>query len=245
MENRSLVDAFVEYLRDHGHPGLQVVRRPDEENRDTADIDAIAGPLAIEHTSIDTLPDQRRDNDWFARVVDGLEEELSPHMTFRLRIALEWKAVARGQNWSGIRQALKNWTLTYAERVPDGLSVRDGIAGVPFPIHLWKQSDRPPGLFFGRLKPDDETLSERIREQLNKKARKLASYHSRGKTTVLLVESPDWVLMNESKMLKGIREAFPAGLPPGVDQIWYADSFPNSSVHFWDFTEQLAASLDP
>lgn len=38
-----------------------------EKSRKTSDIDAIAGYFAIEHTSIDTLPNQRRDSDWFRK----------------------------------------------------------------------------------------------------------------------------------------------------------------------------------
>ena len=62
MKDSEVVDAFVSHLRELGYPSLTVEWRPDEENRDSSDIDAIAGSFAIEHTSIDTLPDQRRDS---------------------------------------------------------------------------------------------------------------------------------------------------------------------------------------
>ena len=75
MKDRDVIDAFVSYLCSCGHPGLKVDRRPDEDNRNSADIDAIAGSLAIEHTSIDTLPNQRRDSGWFMQAVGGLEQE--------------------------------------------------------------------------------------------------------------------------------------------------------------------------
>ncbi|MCZ6690212.1 MAG: hypothetical protein O7H41_11450 [Planctomycetota bacterium] len=234
--------AFVEYLQDHGHPGLRIDRWPDDENRDTPEIDAIAGPFAIEHTSIDTLPNQRRDDDWFTRVVGGLKEELSPLLDFRISVGLEWTAIDRGQDWNGIRHALRRWVLTCAAEAPDGYSVLEDIPNVPFPLHVWKQSHRPPCALFGRLKPEDESLPERIGTQLRGKASKLGRYRQRGKTTILLVESTDWVLMNATKMFKAMRIAFPAGLPPGVDQVWYVDSFPNGSVYFWDFTTELAAS---
>ena len=47
MNDRYVINAFVTYLRENGHPGLQVNRWPDNENRDSADIDAIAGAFAI------------------------------------------------------------------------------------------------------------------------------------------------------------------------------------------------------
>ena len=60
MNDRSVIDAFVAHLREEGYPDLRVERRPDDENRESSDIDAITGPFAIEHTSIDTLPNPYR-----------------------------------------------------------------------------------------------------------------------------------------------------------------------------------------
>lgn len=65
MKDHEVVEAFIAYLRDNGHPNLRVDRRPEEENRRSKDIEAIAGQFAIEHTSIDTLPNQRGKADWF------------------------------------------------------------------------------------------------------------------------------------------------------------------------------------
>lgn len=96
MNDRDVIDAFVAYLRDNGHPGLRVERRPDEENRRASDIDAIAGTFAIEHTSVDTLPNQRRDSDWFMRAAGNLEQEIDTPPPFRLNITLEYDAVGTG-----------------------------------------------------------------------------------------------------------------------------------------------------
>jgi hypothetical protein len=56
MKDRDVISAFVAYLQTNGHPNLKVERWPEDENRDSQEIDAIAGAFAIEHTSIDTLP---------------------------------------------------------------------------------------------------------------------------------------------------------------------------------------------
>ena len=77
MRERKVIKAFISHLRSLGHPGLRVDSWPDKTNSVCTDIDAISGIFAIEHTSIDTLPDQRRDDDWFMRVVTGLDAELS------------------------------------------------------------------------------------------------------------------------------------------------------------------------
>jgi hypothetical protein len=239
VNDRDVVDAFVAHLREYGHPGLEADRRPDDENRQASDIDAIAGAFAIEHTSIDTLPNQRRDTDWFMRAAGGLEQDLPRKPPFRLSITLAYEAVTKGQNWAAIRQELKSWITSDAPRLADGRHVLDDVPGVPFRLRVTKASNRRPGVFFARWQPEDDTLPERIREQFDRKAEKLAKYHRPGATTVLLVENDDIALMNEWKMLAAIREAYPSGPPPGVDQIWYADTSIPNEIEFREFTPEL------
>ncbi len=237
MDGRQVVDAFVAHLRANGYPSLQVDRIPDDENRQSADIDAIAGQFAIEHTSVDTLPNQRRDADWFLRAAGGLEQELTKP-PFRLNVTLEYDAVAKGQDWPAIRAALKRWITDDAPGLLDGAHVVDDARGIPFRLRIGKSSEHPPGVFFARYQPEDDTLSDRVRDLFDRKADKLAKYRP-SKTTILLIESRDIALMNEFKMLEAIRAAYPAGLPTGVDQAWYAETSIADSIKFRDFTAEL------
>ena len=107
MTARDVILAFVDFRRNHGFPGLQVERWPDEENRQSKDIDAIAGPFAIEHTSIDSVTNQRRDADWFSRFVNGLEQVIDDCVDCGFTIALEYDAIKKGQNLNVIHDALK------------------------------------------------------------------------------------------------------------------------------------------
>lgn len=234
MTDYDVINAFVAYLRKNGHPGLQVDRWPDKGNRDSSDIDAIAGPFAIEHTSVDTLPNQRRDADWFMRAAGGIEQELPSTPRFRLRIILEYKAVTVGQDWAAVRLALKNWITKRTQLLTDGHHVLEDIPGVPFRLYVTKKSDRPAGVFLGRFDPGDDTLSDRIREQFDRKAKKLAKYPDNVK--ILLVENDDIALMNEFKLLGAIRQAYPTGFPTGIDQVWYADTSIPYEIEFRDFT---------
>jgi len=45
--------------------------------------------------------------------------------------------------------------------------------------------------------------------------------------------------MNEVKLLRAIREAYPEGLLSGVDQIWYADTSLCPRIEFWNLTHDL------
>jgi hypothetical protein len=236
MKDREVIIAFVEYLRITGYPDIKIERWPEDEIRNSQEIDAIAGTFAIEHTSIDSLPHQRRDSDWFIQVVGGLEEELAPSLSFRLRITLHYEAVTRGQNWTNIRHSIRGWITNNAPLLPDGTHVIENITGVPFRLYVTKAGGRPPGLFFARIAPSDDTLLGRIRLQLDRKAKKLQKYSLRGMTTILLVESDDIALMNESIMFDAVNNAFGDGLPAGVDQIWYAETSIPSDISFSHFT---------
>lgn len=123
MNDQDVIAAFVAHLRANGYPGLQVDGRPDEQNRRTPAIDASAGPFAIEHTSIDTVENQRRDATWFSRVVEPLERQLGPTLSCRLTITLDYHAVAPGSDWNGMAEALRAWIVHRAPDLPDGRHV--------------------------------------------------------------------------------------------------------------------------
>lgn len=241
IKDTDIIDAFVAYLERNGHPGLKVNQRPDTKNRNSPDIDAIAGSFAIEHTRIDTLLNQSRNNDWFGQVIDGLEQALSWQLSIYLRVGLDYNAITTGQDWPGIKHALRTWILNESQLLKDGHHVLNNIPGIPFTLHVDKAATNPPGrLSFSRFDPNDNTLPCRIKKLFNRKANKLARYQGCGTTTVLLIESYDSALMNESKMVTKIRDAYPNGLPSGVDKFWYA---PNTSIpapiKFRDITANL------
>ena len=242
LKDSYVIDRFVAYLRKNGYPNIKVDRRPDKENRDSSDIDAIAGPFAIEHTSIDTLPDQRLNNNRFMQVIGNLEQEFSGQLPFHLYITLKYDAITTNQDWKAIHQALKVWIIEHAPHLEEGHHVLDNVPGVPFKLHVDKKIDFPPGLFFARFPLEDSTLADRIKEQGNRKAKKLAKYQNLGKTTVLLIESYDFALMNPNIMLQGICNAYPNGLPSGVDKIWYVDTSIPDYIRFTDFTSDLLTS---
>jgi len=245
MNDQDVINAFVAYLRKAGFPDLKVDRWPDKENRKTSDIDAIAGCFAIEHTSIDTLPNQRRDSDWFIQTVGGIEKELSVLVPFRLNITIEYDAVTKGQDWATIRQNLKTWIINESPHLDDGRSVLEDVHGIPFRLRVRKARDRRPGIFFARFEPKDDTLPVRIRKQFDRKAKKLAKYHGLDKTTVLLIENDDIALMNEGKMLDSIQIAYPSGPPNDVDKIWYADTSIPNDIEFMDFTPEILQGDNP
>lgn len=238
MDDHTLIRIFVEYLGAEKIPGLRVDRWPDIENRTGRDIDAIAGNLAIEHTSIDSVDDQRRNSDWFMKAVGSLEDEF-PSFPCRLNITLKYEAVTIGQDWTAIRRAMKQWIEITSVHLRDGAHLVSSIPGVPFEITVRKSNSRAPGVFFARTVPDEANLSCRARVQIDRKAAKLDPYKAKGFVTLLLLENDDVALMNECVMLRAIGYAYPEGLTNSIDELWYADSSLASDIAFEEFTPRL------
>ena len=244
LSDVAVIEAFVEYIADLRGLDLSVDSQPDVENRKTPDIDALAGPFAIEHTSIDTLENQRRDGSWFSEIVQPLEKEFNKnHLPFRLHLIFPYEGIKAGQDWDAIRDSLRNWVTDTAPTLPDGPDTI-AILGIPFEVLIAKESDRPPGLFFVRFTPSDDDLSERIRILLARKSQKLKAYQEAGKTTILLVESSDIALMNVHKLAEAVQEAFPDALPDGVDELWHADTSVPAALEFWDLRPMILGSRD-
>jgi len=240
LTDKETIIIFVDYLARNGNPGLIVDAWPDKENRQSSDIDAIAGPYAIEHSSVDTVANQRRDSAWFLKVVEGFEDELGCKLTFRLILTLTYEGVQRGQDWSKIRSTLREWILNESPKLAIGSHAVNDIFQIPFEFHATKRKSDRPGLLFFRFAPDIKMLPCRLREQLDPKAAKLSTYREVGKITILLVESNDIALMNDSIIWGGLRQAYPTGLPSGVDQIWFADTSIREEVVFTDMTTAVA-----
>ena len=239
MENRKLLDEFITFLRKHGYPHLQIDCYPDEKNRTTADIDAIAGSFAIEHTSIDTIPNQRLNSDRFLKVIGNLEQEFAS-LPFYLGITFKESAITTGQDWLVIRETLKSWILEDSSNLTvDKPYTPYEVPGIPFTIYVTKNTDPSGRLSFYRFDPNDNTLPNRVKDLFNRKAVKLKKYQRDGKTTLLLAENNDIALMYDHKLLNAIQQAYPEGLPEGIDEIWYADTSIGDESRFVNFTPDL------
>lgn len=237
LADKEVIGLFVKYLADQGHPGIKVDAWPDEER--PSEIDAIAGPFAIEHTSVDTIPNQRRNGASFVRVVRPLEDEFRCKLPFRLVLTFPYEGIQTGQDWARITTALRNWILDEAPKLPIGSHTIMNVPEIPFEFYAAKRSSSRTGLLFGRFAPNDQTLPHRLREQLDRKVKKLSPYKGKNKTTILLVESNDIALMNDGIMWDGLRLAYPDGLPQGLDQIWFADTSIPKEILFTDMTQAV------
>ncbi len=248
LTDEKVIDLFVEYLANQDNPGLKVDIRPDkekhQEEQTSPKIDAIAGQFAIEHTSIDSIPKQRGNDALFEQVVKPLEDEFRCKLLFRLVLSIPYEGIQAGQNWRvrapRIRTALRDWVLNEALELPLGRYVISGVPELPFEFRADKHSSERTGLLFNRPAPNDDTFSNRLRDQVDPKILKLSPYKGQNKRTILLIESSDLSLMDDSIMRAGLKSAYPNGLPQGLDQIWFADTSWPEEILFTEMTQSVA-----
>jgi hypothetical protein len=235
--DRAVVLRFVAHLMEHGHPALKVDHWLEDEHPGQSVVEAIAGPFAIEHTSVDTLPNQRGIGDQFQRALGVLE--LLP-VTARLRITVPYELVTVGGDWKSYLMTLAQWAVLTSPSLDDGPYQID-IPGSGLSCGASKDSTGTPGVVLYRPAPDDDTLPVRVGDQIARKMKKLGRYQADGNTTVLILETQDIALMNQYKMLEAVREAVGGKMPEDLDQIWYAEA---GGYVFFDFTQAITTGSD-
>lgn len=210
----------------------QVTNRPDVDNRDSTDIDAIANSrgferLAIEHTRIQSLENQNRDSAWFMKGLGELGRELDGAFPFRLDLVLPYRNVEPGQDWPAIKALVKSWLLTNAQNLPYGRTTHE-VEGVPFPMTTGKHASDRHRVFLMRHAPDgniDDLVLVEMQKSLEHKYAKLGEYRSRGNIAVLLLESEDVALVSEASLYRAFLQATQVLPRPNLDQVWIASTF--------------------
>jgi hypothetical protein len=233
-----VIDAFVGHLSETGYPNLVVDRRPDKLERSAPAIDAIAGQFAIEHTSLEALPDQRRNDAWYERVVSPLEREFGDTLPYGLVVSIPYGVVMAGRDWSGIRDVLRQLVRDCSGLLSDGRHLVERPCGVDLCLHVWKRGNRR-GVHFKRQLPAERTPVTAVRDLVLRKASKLEACDDRIETRVLLVENGDIALMNIQVLVDMLQAAFPDGSPTGVDQLWYADTSIAEELEFRNLTSRI------
>jgi hypothetical protein len=237
--DREIVARFVEHLRSKRYPDLQIDSWPEDDYPGQSVVEAIAGTLAIEHTSVDTLPEQRRIGKQFMEALAILE--FLP-VKARLSIVVPYELVTVGSDWEAYRLALAHWIVNVSPTLQDGRH-DIGLPNTDLTCLAVRASTQPPAVILSRPSEDDRTLAHRVGQQITRKMKKLRRYKANGYTTVLLLETQDQSLMNQHKMLEAVREGVGA-IPAGLDQVWFTEAH---GAYFFDFTKPLrtgSAELD-
>jgi hypothetical protein len=232
--DKACIRDLVSFLKAIGRPVASVDSWPDEDEH--GEIDAIAGPYAIEHTSVDSLANGRLANARFGQVIGDLEEELKGKLGFPLAITWDWTAIQTGPKWPAVCDALRVWIVNEAPGLADGRHHISSAADVPFAFDAIKGGPiRFDGVRFARYDPGDSTFSARLSDQLVGRHKKLAklSGHKAEKTTALLLESRDVALMNPVKMAEALETTFRTR-PQELDEVWFLHYVAPGTVNVYD-----------
>lgn len=244
--DRTCIRDFAKFLQEIGQPVSGVDDWP--EDRAQGEIDAILGPYALQHTSVDALPDKRRIDRPFDSVIAGVQDEFRGRLGFRLSITFDWNCIQKGQNWTEINQALREWISQEAPYLPDGRAEISSIPGIPFTFDVSKGCRlRSDGVYFARLASHDRSLSIRLHDQLvgrHNKLGVLGKYRSQGKTTLLLLESDDIAFMSDDTMATAFRDAFPIW-PEELDELWFIHRVARPAMNVHDLRRGHTWIFDP
>jgi hypothetical protein len=181
---------------------------------------------AVEHTSIDSFHGQRHDDDRFRKLMGKLEKEWSDHPDDWLEIVIDVAAIPNRVNWSDLVHQIKGWLIQNVPSLPCDCLSPVRIPGVPFEISISRQRLPRQGRVCV-LRRSSADLSEQraaiIRGALDKKIGVLRQYKKKGHSTVLLIESSDFVLSSRDTIFKALREAYRTKTDSTVfDQIYIA-----------------------
>lgn len=202
----------------HGQ-SYQILCRPDHQDRSSKACDMIAElgncRLAIEHTSIQSMPNQRDKS--FRNFFDPLEQELSGRMPkpgrFFLYVHADAAAKLKQKTREETRNRIRDWCLEQADILeldPPRHYTEVQPVGVPFELLLCRE--RLDGDFRVRqIVPKDleAKRSEVLYQSLEKRGQKVAGYRLQGYRTILLLEDGvyDLSLGNEQSISQALVEA--------------------------------------
>jgi hypothetical protein len=151
-----------------------------------------------------------------------------------------YELVQVGSDWQSSLIILAHWALLTSPNLPDGPH-EIPIPNTGLGCTAFKDSTRPAKIVLYRPAPNDDTLPDRVGEQIARKMKKISACKADGHTTVLILETQDVALMNQYKMLEAVRTSIGGIMPKGLDQLWYAEA---GGHVFFDLTGPITRGDD-
>lgn len=172
---------------------------------------------ALEHTRIESFPEQLVDNHQLTELLRPLQMRLDGTMplpgSYWLNVHV--RAVRGAKKGSEIRDALEGWIRQNAPGLALGSPataprhfVRERPPGVPFEVSLYRWPGLDGRLFIGQFSPEklEDLRRQRIRSALAAKCPKLLAAKDRSRISVLVFESSDIALANPVLIGKALIE---------------------------------------
>ena len=213
LHEKKVIKEVLKYISKKINQPYRIISYPDEVNRNSPACDMLVSfgnkKFAIEHTSIDSIPNQRRDNNRFIKLLSPLIIELNGKFPtpghYKLIINIDIIPALNKSNGSKIYQSIKEWCKKIAPTLSMGGTYsgkkhfkRGKIPGVPFELTLYKSLRRDGEFRIGRFSPEqiEEKRKEVLKQALCSRGEKVINYKKEGYHTILILESNDRALAN-------------------------------------------------
>lgn len=213
QHQKRVIRELLKFLAKTLKVDYKILEYPDEIERKLPACDALAvvgsRKVALEHTSIDSVPFQRRDNSRFIKLLGPLEEKLTGKLPVpgHYRLDIHMNVIPTGIRWANVRQQICEWCLNVGpalEIVSPFTSPRHSVKempqGVPFEVTLFRWPRRDGQFKIGRFSPEDleDQRIKVIYQALVSRGAKVSRYRNNGFRTILVLESNDIALANSS-----------------------------------------------
>jgi len=196
--DQRLVSNFISALSQQYGAPLTIVRRPDEENRQSPAVEVVASDstgktLAIEHTLIQPFEGERIDTDRFIRVFGGLEDcDDLKKPGCNVDVIVRVGSIPTGVRWDYVAGQVREHLKRRVPILGEGSTV-ERIAGLPVELsvtlliqaHGSEEADHVWISRFGSL----ASLKEVVRTALKRKLPKLLAENADRR--MLLLEQAD------------------------------------------------------
>ncbi len=230
---------------------VRIVERPDRDNPGQGGCDAIIDRggcrFALEHTTVDSVVNQRADDARFNQVVVPLEEAIRrAHPDSWVEIIVPVHAIPTGTDWSQIAGAIRAGCIQAIAQMPFGEEYREfALDGVPFPVWICRREDRHnPVCYVMRQAPRDlhTHLENNMARAIREKRDQLAFYRTQGLPTLLLLDSDEIALANRDSLAGAFRRAADREPPEEFDEVFLAVTW---RVPIWIYPVKLYSRLYP
>jgi len=177
--------------------------------------------VVLEHTLIESYPQQIADNNMVAKLLGPLRAQLSGQLPTpgHYELCIDVGAVKGAKNSQAIQSALIKWIKAKAPflrvgspNVAPAHYVREKPPGVPFAVTLYRFPRRDGKIWIALNAPEylREQRRQRIRKALNDKCPKLFDAKGDKRTSILVLESNDIFLGNCCEIARAVAEELKA-----------------------------------
>ena len=222
---KNVITRFVDNLNQALDSAYAVAEWPDDTNRSSKDVDAIAVDpagkrLAIEHTLLQPFEGERYDTNAFLRTIARLDK--SPDLVldgFNVTLSVNVGAVRPGFPWDKVVPAVKEWYLANRASMPVGRTTH-AVPGLPAPFQVVvgkSATTGTPHFHVAREMPTD-SLPQIVDKALSDKVPKLGAARADVKILLMEVGSLATDFGAAAELIEQLKHKYP-GLAV-IDSVW-------------------------